>query len=112
MQLVKKNSNKCVRITIYYRTLLKFGRRVKCKGNSQKLNITLLGDVEQSNLSQHLTILRKQNVITSTKVGLKVMCRIKYPEVLIILENVQVILARQFREGEALMRHLVKRKED
>ncbi|KJR47480.1 Transcriptional regulator, ArsR family [Desulfosporosinus sp. I2] len=65
--------------------------------------------VEQSNLSQHLSILRKQQIITSTKVGLKVMYRIKYPEVLTILEKVQKILAQQFQEGEALMRHLADR---
>ena len=65
--------------------------------------------IEQSNLSQHLSILRKQQIIVSTKVGLKVMYRIKYPEVLIILDNIQEILAQQFREGEALMRHLAER---
>ena len=68
--------------------------------------------IEQSNLSQHLTILRKQNLILSTKVGLKVMCRIKYPEVLIILEKVQEILVQQFKEGEALMRHFTEHKEN
>lgn len=68
-------------------------------------------EIEQSNLSQHLAVLRKQNIISSTKVGLKVMYRIKYPEVLTILEKVQVILALQFKEGEALMRHLVDQKE-
>jgi DNA-binding transcriptional ArsR family regulator len=65
--------------------------------------------VEQSNLSQHLSILRKQQIITSTKVGLKVMYRVKYPEVLTILEKVQTILSQQFQEGEALMRHLADR---
>ena len=62
--------------------------------------------IEQSNLSQHLSILRQQQIIISTKVGLKVMCRVKYPEVLTVLESVQKILAQQFREGETLMRHL------
>jgi len=62
--------------------------------------------VEQSNISQHLSILRKQQIITSTKVGSKVLYRVKYPEVLTILEKVQKILAQQFQEGEALMRHL------
>ncbi|MDR3585711.1 MAG: metalloregulator ArsR/SmtB family transcription factor [Desulfosporosinus sp.] len=62
--------------------------------------------IEQSNLSQHLSILRKQQIITSTKVGLKVMYRIKYPEVLTILEKVHEILAQHFQEGEALMKHL------
>ncbi|HZK85681.1 MAG TPA: metalloregulator ArsR/SmtB family transcription factor [Desulfosporosinus sp.] len=65
--------------------------------------------VEQSNLSQHLSILRKQQIISSTKVGLRVMYRIKFPEVLTILGNVQKILAQQFKEGEALMRHLADR---
>lgn len=62
--------------------------------------------IEQSNLSQHLSILRQQQIIISTKVGLKVMCRVKDPEVLTVLESVQKILAQQFREGETLMRHL------
>jgi len=53
-----------------------------------------------------LSILRKQQIITSTKVGLKVMYRVKYPEILTILANVQKVLAQQFQEGEALMRHL------
>lgn len=65
--------------------------------------------IEQSNLSQHLSILRKQQIIVSNKVGLKVMYRIKYPEVLIILDKVREILAQQFKEGEALMRHLAER---
>ena len=65
--------------------------------------------IEQSNLSQHLSILRKQQIITSTKVGLKVMYRVKYPEVLTIIENVQKILVQQFQEGEAMMRRLADR---
>ncbi|MDR3543824.1 MAG: metalloregulator ArsR/SmtB family transcription factor [Desulfosporosinus sp.] len=65
--------------------------------------------IEQSNLSQHLSILRKQHLIESTKIGLKVLYRIKYPEVLTILEGVQEVLAKQFREGEALMKHLADR---
>lgn len=65
--------------------------------------------IEQSNVSQHLAVLRKQNIITSTKVGLKVMYRIKYPEILSILESLQGILAQQFRENQALMQHLAER---
>ncbi|GAB6156357.1 metalloregulator ArsR/SmtB family transcription factor [Desulfosporosinus burensis] len=81
------------------------------KRNDEVCVCELIDDlgIEQSNLSQHLSILRKQQIIVSTKVGLKVMYRIKYPEVLIILDKVQEILAQQFREGEALMRHLAER---
>ncbi|MHB8074963.1 ArsR family transcriptional regulator [Desulfosporosinus fructosivorans] len=81
------------------------------KNNEEVCVCELIEDlgVEQSNLSQHLSILRKQQIITSTKVGLKVMYRIKYPEALTILENVAKILAQQFKEGEALMRHFTER---
>ncbi len=67
--------------------------------------ITDLG-LEQSNVSQHLAILRKQNIIVSTKAGLKVLYRIKHPAVLDILKLVQEILAEQLMENQALMRHL------
>ncbi|GAB6171732.1 metalloregulator ArsR/SmtB family transcription factor [Paradesulfitobacterium aromaticivorans] len=67
--------------------------------------ITDLG-LEQSNVSQHLAILRKQNIITSNKVGLKVLYRIKHPEVLEIFKLAQAVLAQQLKEGQALMRHL------
>lgn len=63
-------------------------------------------DLEQSNISQHLAILRKQNIITSTKVGLKVMYRIKYPEVLNVLGLVREVLAKQLKESEELIKHL------
>ncbi len=63
-------------------------------------------DLEQSNISQHLAILRKQNIITSTKVGLKVMYRIKYPEVLNVLSLVREVLAKQLKESEELIKHL------
>lgn len=62
--------------------------------------------LEQSNVSQHLAILRKENIITTTKVGLKVMYRVKYPEIFVILDSVQELLAGRLRENEALIRQL------
>lgn len=62
--------------------------------------------LEQSNVSQHLAILRKQNIITSNKVGPKVLYRLKYPEVLELLKLAQEILARELEESQALIRHL------
>lgn len=62
--------------------------------------------LEQSNVSQHLAILRKQNIITSNKVGLQVHYRIKYPEVLDILKTLESILGKQLEETQALIRHL------
>ena len=62
--------------------------------------------LEQSNLSQHLAVLRKQHIVTCTKVGLKTNYRIKHPEVLEILQKVQAVLTSQLMESEALMRHM------
>lgn len=62
--------------------------------------------LEQSNVSQHLAILRKQNIIISNKVGLQVHYRIKYPEVLQILKTVESILGKQLQETQAIIRHL------
>jgi len=63
--------------------------------------------LEQSNVSQHLAILRKQHIITSTKVGLKVMYRIKYPEILEIINLVKEILAKQALANKELAKHLL-----
>jgi len=65
--------------------------------------------LEQSNVSQHLAILRKQNIITSTKVGLQVHYRIKYPEVLEILKMVESIMTQQLEETQAAIRHLARK---
>jgi len=77
-------------------------------GNEQVCVCHIIEDLglEQSNVSQHLAILRKQNIITSTKVGLQVHYRIKYPEVLGILKTVEGILTQQLQDSHALIKHL------
>lgn len=63
-------------------------------------------ELEQSNISQHLAILRKQNIIVSNKVGMKVMYRIKHPEVLEVLNVVRKVLTKQLKENEDLIKQL------
>lgn len=63
-------------------------------------------ELEQSNVSQHLAVLRKENIIAANKIGLKVMYSLKYPEILTILDNVQELLEIRLRESEALIRGL------
>lgn len=41
-------------------------------------------EIEQSNLSQHLALLRKQGIVDCYKDGVKVIYRICYPQVLLI----------------------------
>lgn len=62
--------------------------------------------LEQSNVSQHLAVLRKQNIIAARKAGLQVLYSIKHPEVFELLKKVEDIFARQFQESEALRKHL------
>ena len=55
-------------------------------------------DIEQSNMSQHLAILRKQNIVGSRKEGLKVIYSVIYPQVFEILNLVEDILVSQVNE--------------
>ncbi len=54
--------------------------------------------LEQSNVSQHLKILKDQNILDSRKDGLKVMYRVKYPEIYKVLSIVKSILVKQLNE--------------
>ncbi|MDN5364509.1 MAG: hypothetical protein PWQ91_1571 [Eubacteriales bacterium] len=55
-------------------------------------------DLEQSNISQHLAVLKKQGILSSRKEGLMVLYRINYPEVLDILDTVKKILRNQVND--------------
>lgn len=41
-----------------------------------------LADIDQSNLSRHLTVLRKAGIVTSRRVGMKVFYRLQTPCIL------------------------------
>lgn len=49
----------------------------------------------QSNVSQHLSVLRRENLIESRKQGMKVIYRIKHPEVLALLQKAQEIICNE-----------------
>lgn len=55
-------------------------------------------DSEQSNTSQHLTILKNQGIVESKKDGSKVIYSIKNKEVYNMLDLVEVIILRQIEE--------------
>ncbi len=52
-------------------------------------------DMEQSNTSQHLAILRKQDIVSCRKEGLKVIYKVNYPQIFEILDLVEEILESQ-----------------
>ncbi len=54
--------------------------------------------LEQSNVSQHLKILKDQDILNSRKDGLKVMYSVKSPELFQILDIVKNILIDQLEK--------------
>jgi ArsR family transcriptional regulator len=57
---------------------------------------------EQSNISRHISVMQKSNLVTTRKEGVKVMVKVKDPEIFNILDTVSTILRVQFREQEKL----------
>lgn len=55
-------------------------------------------NVEQANTSQHLAVLKNQDILESRKEGLRVIYSIKYPEVIELLEVANKILVSQANE--------------
>ncbi|ADG81338.1 ArsR/SmtB family transcription factor [Thermincola potens] len=61
-------------------------------------------DVEQSNISQHLAILRKQDIVSFRKEGLKVVYKINYPQIFEILDLVEEIIVSQVNDTLNLLK--------
>lgn len=55
-------------------------------------------NVEQANTSQHLAILKKQDILQSRKEGLRVIYSIKYPGIIEILETADKLLLLQAKD--------------
>lgn len=54
--------------------------------------------VEQANTSQHLAVLKKQDILQSRKEGLRVIYSIKHPEIIGLLDIADKILLQQANE--------------
>jgi ArsR family transcriptional regulator len=61
---------------------------------------------EQSNVSRHISVMQKSNLVTTRKDGVKVMVRVKDPEIFKILDRVSVILKHQMDEQRELFSSL------
>ena len=59
---------------------------------------------EQSNISKHLSIMQKANLLTSRKDGIRVLFSVKYREVFDIMDMVNNLLRKYFKENVQLMR--------
>ena len=58
---------------------------------------------EQSNISRHISLMRKNHIVTTRKDGVRVMVKMKAPEISSILDRVNKILKNQFKEQERLL---------
>lgn len=61
---------------------------------------------EQANVSKHLSVLKQNGILDSRKEGLRILYRIKNPEVLEVLEGVSRLLKSQAREQERIFSEL------
>lgn len=62
--------------------------------------------LEQSNVSQHLAVLRKEGLVSSYKDGLRVIYRVEHPEVFDLLNCAAKVLVRQVKAGQELLAEL------
>ena len=61
---------------------------------------------EQSNISRHISLMQKSNLVTARKDGVRVMVKVKDPKVYDILDKVSAILKTQVSEQNKLMRSI------
>lgn len=63
-------------------------------------------DVEQSNLSQHLSVLKKQGIIDSRKDGQKVIYRIVHNSVFDVVSAAEKTLSEQIGQSQSILKYL------
>jgi DNA-binding transcriptional ArsR family regulator len=63
-------------------------------------------ELEQSNVSQHLGLLRKQDLVAARKDGTKMMYRLKHASVMAIIDSVSEILDRQLDETREALHYV------
>jgi len=61
---------------------------------------------EQSNISRHISLMQKSNLVTTRKDGVKVMVKVKDPKIFDILDSIGLLLKRQILETGKLVREL------
>ena len=79
--------------------LLKDGERCVCE-------IFPAISQEQANVSKHLSIMKQAGILECRKDGLRIIYRIKNPEILNLLTGVSKLLKAQVREQQNLMAQL------
>jgi DNA-binding transcriptional ArsR family regulator len=61
---------------------------------------------EQSNISRHISLMQKSNLVTTRKDGVKVMVKVSDPRVFEILDSISLLLKKQIIETGKLVQQL------
>jgi ArsR family transcriptional regulator len=62
---------------------------------------------EQSNISRHISLMQKSQLVTTRKDGVKVMVKVKDPKIFEILDSVSLLLKKQIQETGKLIQKFV-----
>ena len=79
--------------------LLRYGERCICE-------IVPAINGEQSNISRHISLMQRNHLVTTRKDGVKVMVKVRDPEIFKILDRVSAILRHQMNEQRELVSSL------
>lgn len=61
---------------------------------------------EQSNISRHISLMQRSHLVTTRKDGVRLMVKVKDPEIFNILDRVNAILKNQMNEQSRLLKSL------
>lgn len=61
---------------------------------------------EQSNISRHISLMQKCNLVATKKDGVKVMVKVRDPGIFEIIDRVNLVLKNQIREQRQLIKSL------
>jgi DNA-binding transcriptional ArsR family regulator len=79
--------------------LLRHGERCICE-------IVPAINGEQSNISRHISVMQKSNLVTTRKDGVKVMVKVKDRKIFDILDSITTILKNEMHEQSRLIRSI------
>ena len=69
--------------------------------------LTELAGVPQANVSQHLTVLRQNNVVTTRRNGANIYYKIANPKILQACDLMREVLLEQLKENEKLAKRML-----
>lgn len=78
---------------------------LECLRSGEKCICEIVPEVngEHSNVSRHIAVMQKNHLLTTRKDGVRVMVKVKSPEVFEILDKVSILLKKQLKEQRKLL---------